>query len=264
MNGTSVEQTQSADGTAIAFERTGAGPALILIGGALSDRMGAVPLADLLAPSFTVYTFDRRGRGSSGDTPPYAVEREIEDLAAVIDAAGGSALVYGHSSGAVLGLEAAMGGLPISRLAAYEPPYILEGDRRVPPADLAARIGDLVSSGRPGEAVKAFMVEAVGMPAEMLDGMAASPAWPSMEALAPTLPYDIAVVGVGNIMPTERLTTIRIPTLAIDGGASPDWARNSVAALASIIPGAQRLTLEGQTHGADVKVLAPVLEAFFS
>jgi hypothetical protein len=104
----------------------------------------------------------------------------------------------------------------------------------------------------------------VGMPAEMLDGMAASPAWPSMETLAPTLPYDIAVVGVGNIMPTERLTTIRIPTLALDGGASPDWARNSVAALASTIPGAQRLTLEGQTHGADIKVLAPVLEAFFS
>jgi pimeloyl-ACP methyl ester carboxylesterase len=264
MNGTPAEQTQSADGTAIAFERVGAGPALILIGGALSDRMGAVPLADRLASSFTVYCYDRRGRGSSGDTPPYRVEREIEDLAAVIGAAGGSARVYGHSSGAVLGLEAAMGGLPITRLAVYEPPYILDGDRSVPAADLAARIGDLVSSGRPGAAVKAFMVEAVGMPPEVLDGMAASPVWASMEALAPTLPYDIAVVGGGNVMPTERLFAIRIPTLALSGGASPDWARNSVAALASTIPGARLVDLEGQTHGADIKVLAPVLEDFFS
>jgi pimeloyl-ACP methyl ester carboxylesterase len=259
-----VQQTQSADGTVIAFDTAGAGPPLILVGGALSDRLAAVPLADLLAPSFAVYTYDRRGRGSSGDTPPYAVEREIEDLAAVIAAAGGSAGVYGHSSGAVLGLEAVMAGIPITRLAAYEPPYILEGDRPVPPADLAARIGDLVSSGRPGGAVKAFMAEAVGMAAEMVDGMAASPGWSSMEALAPTLPYDIAIVGVGNTMPAERLTAIRIPTLALDGGASPDWARHSVAALAATIPGARHLSLEGQTHGADIKVLAPVLEDFFS
>ncbi|HEX3461655.1 MAG TPA: alpha/beta hydrolase [Acidimicrobiales bacterium] len=259
-----MEQTKSADGTAIAFTRSGAGPALILIGGALSDRLGAAPLADRLAPRFTVYTYDRRGRGSSGDTLPYAVEREIDDLAAVIAAAGGSALVYGHSSGAVLALEAAMAGLPIIRLAAYEPPYILEGDRPLPPADLAARIEELVSSGQPGEAVKAFLVEAVTMPAEIVDGMAASPAWPSMEALAPTLPYDIAVVGVGNVMPAERLTTLRIPTLVLDGGASPEWARNSVAALASTIPGAERFSLEGQTHGADIQLLTPVLVDFFS
>jgi hypothetical protein len=157
-----------------------------------------------------------------------------------------------------------MGGLPITRLAAYEPPYILEGDRPVPPADLAERIGHLVSSARPGEAVKRFLVEAVGMPTAMVDGMAASPVWASMEALAPTLPYDIAVVGVGHILPADRLTAIRIPTVALDGGASPEWARRSVAAVAAAIPGARHATLEGQTHRADVKVLAPVLEDFFS
>jgi pimeloyl-ACP methyl ester carboxylesterase len=259
-----MEQAESADGTAIAFERSGAGPALIFIGGALSDRSGGIALSDRLASKVTVYRYDRRGRGSSGDTPPYAVEREIEDLDAVIGATGGSALVYGHSSGGALALEAAVRGLPIARLAVYEPPYVVEGDRAAPPADLEGRLRDLISSGRRGEAVRAFLVEAVGMPAETVSGMERAPMWPSMEALAHTLPYDFAVMGVDNTMPTERLATIGIPTLALDGGASPAWARRSVEALASTIPGARHIRLEGQTHGADPEVLAPVLEEFFS
>lgn len=259
-----MEQTQSADGTTIAYDLSGMGRALILIGGALSDRSGGIPLADRLAPRFTVIRYDRRGRGSSGDTPPYAVEREIEDLEAVINATGGAVVVYGHSSGGALALEGAIRGLPIARLAVYEPPYMLDGDRAAPPADLGERVRELVSSGRRGEAVKAFLVEAVGMPAETVGGMERSPGWPSMEALAHTLAYDFAVMGDDNTLPTERLATIRIPTLALDGGASPDWARRSVAALASAIPGARHLSLEGQTHGADTEVLAPVLEEFLS
>ncbi len=259
-----MEQTQSADGTTIAFDRSGNGPALILVYGALNDRSTGIPLAELLAPKFTVYRYDRRGRGSSGDTPPYAAEREIEDLEAIMDEAGGSAQVYGHSSGGVLALEAAARKLPITKLAVYEPPYIIEGDRSAPALDLPARLTELVSSGRRGEVVKLFLVEAVGMPPDVVAQMESSPGWPGMEALAHTLPYDFDLVGNGNGMPTGRLATIRVPTLALDGGASPDWARHSVREVAAVIPGALHITLDGQTHGADVNVLAPVLEEFFS
>ncbi|HVB94233.1 MAG TPA: alpha/beta hydrolase [Acidimicrobiales bacterium] len=258
-----MEQTKSADGTTIAFDRSGEGPALILVSGALSDGSTGIPLADRLAPTFTVYRYDRRGRGSSGDTSPYAAEREIEDLGAVIAEAGGSARVFGHSSGAALALEAAARKLPIAKLAVYEPPYVLGSDRPLPAPDLAARLHDLVSTGQRGEAVTLFMVEGVGMPPEMAAGMASSPVWPPMEALAHTIPYDVAIVA-NYAVPAERLATIRIPTLAIDGGASPDWARHAVREVASIIPGARHLTLGGQTHIADVQVLAPVLAEFLS
>lgn len=258
-----MEQAKSADGTNIAFDRSGSGPALILVNGALSDGSSGIPLAERLTPKFTVYRYDRRGRGSSGDTPPYQAEREIEDLAAIIAEAGGSARVFGHSSGAALSLEAAARRLPITKLVAYEPPYIFESDRPLPPPDLADRLRDLVSAGQLGEAVKLFMVEGVGMPPEMAAEMATSPVWPGMEALAHTIPYDLTIME-NNAVPTERLATIGVPTLAIDGGASPDWARHSVREVASIIPGARHLTLDGQTHNADVTVLAPVLEEFFS
>jgi pimeloyl-ACP methyl ester carboxylesterase len=258
-----MEQAKSADGTTIAFDKSGEGPALILVSGALSDGSTGIPLAVLLATKFTVYRYDRRGRGSSGDTPPYAAEREIEDLGAIIAEAGGSARVFGHSSGAALSLEAAARKLPITQLAVYEPPYIFGNDRSGPAPDLAGRLRQLVSSGRRGEAVKLFMVEAVGMSPEMAAGMQTSPVWPGMEALAHTIPYDLTLME-NNAVPTERLATVRVPTLAIDGGASPDWARHSVREVASLIPGARHVTLEGQTHNADVQVLAPVLEEFFS
>jgi pimeloyl-ACP methyl ester carboxylesterase len=259
-----MEQTTSADGTTIAFDRSGNGPALILVYGALSDRSTGTPLAELLAPTFMVYQYDRRGRGSSGDTPPYAPEREIEDLGAIIAEAGGSASVFSHSSGAVLAMEAAARQLPITRLAIYEPPYIVEGDRSGPAPDLGGRVRDLVSSGRRGEAVKIFLTEAVGMPPGAVAQVESSPGWPGMEAVAHTIPYEFDLVGNGNGMPTERLATIRVPTLALDGGASPDWARHAVREVATVIPGARHITLEGQTHGVDVTVLAPVLEEFFS
>ncbi|HEY1990087.1 MAG TPA: alpha/beta hydrolase [Acidimicrobiales bacterium] len=258
-----MEQTKSADGTTIAFDRSGNGPALILVSGALSDGSSGIPLAEQLAPSFTVYHYDRRGRGSSGDTPPYAAGREIEDLEAIITEAGGSALVFGHSSGAALSLEAAAQKLPITKLVAYEPPYVFDNDRSAPAPDLAARLRNLVSSGRRGEAVKLFMIEAVGISPELAAEMEGYPIWPAMEALAHTIPYDLAIME-NYSMPTERLATIGVPTLALDGGASPEWARHSVREVASAIPGARHITLEGQTHSADVTVLAPVLEEFFS
>lgn len=259
-----MEQTKSADGTPIAFDRSGSGPALILVNGALSDASAGIPLAEQLAPTFKVYRYDRRGRGSSGDLPPYAAEREIEDLEAIINEAGGTAMVYGHSSGGVLGLEAAARKLPVTKLAIYEPPYIIEGDRSVPAPDLAGRLTEMVSSGRRGEVVRIFLVEAVGMPSNLVAQMESSPGWPAMEAMAHTIPYEFDLVDDGNAMPTARLATIGVPTLAIDGGASPDWARHSVREVASAIPGARHLTLDGQTHGADVAVLAPALEEFFS
>lgn len=258
-----MEQTKSADGTTIAFDRSGNGPALILVSGALSDGSPGIPLAERLAPMFTVYWYDRRGRGASGDTPSHAAEREIEDLGAIIAEAGGSALVFGHSSGAALSLEAAARKLPITKLAAYEPPYIFEADRSMPAPDLAARLGNLISSGRRGEAVRLFMIEGPGVSPEMVAEMESYPIWPGMAALAHTIPYDLAIMD-NYAIPTERFATIGVPTLAIDGGASPDWARHSVREVVAAIPGAGHVTLEGQTHVADVAVLAPVLEEFFS
>ena len=256
-----MELVHSSDGTTIAFDRSGDGPGLILVFGAFGDRLTATTLAGVLATDFTVYSYDRRGRGSSGDTAPYSVEREIEDLDAVISAAGGSAFVFGHSSGAVLALESAARGLPITRLAVYEPPYIVD-DSRSRPVDLAGRVSELIASGRQGDAIKIFLVEGVEMPDEVAARIEAAPTWAGMKAIAHTLPYDLAICG-DQTMPAERMAQIRIPTLAIDGGNSPEWARNTVRAVAAALPDARRISLEGQTHGAADDVLAPVLVDFF-
>ena len=180
----------SKDGTTIAFDRSGEGPALILVGGALQHRAidpSTVQLASLLAPSFTVYHYDRRGRGDSGDTVPYAVEREIEDIDALIQEAGGSAFVFGMSSGAVLALDAAAGGLAITKLALYEPPMVVDDSRPPVPKDYVARLTELASSGRPGDAIEVFMTEGVGLPAEAVAPMRGAPFWPAFEAVAHTL-----------------------------------------------------------------------------
>lgn len=255
-----METVQSADGTTIAFDRSGDGPALILVLGAFCDRSVAESLAALLAPNFTVYAYDRRGRGSSTDIAPYSVDREIEDLGALITAAGGSALVFGHSSGAVLALEAAARGLPIAKLAVYEPPYIVD-DSRPRPVDLEGRVRELITSGHRGEAIKLFFVEALETPAEAVT--MTGPEWPALEAIAHTLPYDLAICGDQRI-PADRMAKISVPTHVLGGGESPAWARNTVHAVAAAIPNAQHILLEGQTHGAAADVLAPVLVKFFS
>src|SRR6266545_3998754 len=239
-----METVRSKDGTTIAFDRVGRGPSIILVGGALSDRSAGAPLAGLLSPRFTVFTFDRRGRGD-----------------------GGAASVFGHSSGAVLALEGAVRGLPITRLAVYEPPFIVDDSRQLLPADYEPRLTEFISSGRRGDAVELFMTAAVGVPAEMVAQMRTSPMWPAMEALAHTLPYDGAVMGdtmEGNPASMKRWASITVPTLAMEGGASPEWARNAVRALVEVLPDAQHLTLEGQTHAADPEVVAPALERFFA
>jgi pimeloyl-ACP methyl ester carboxylesterase len=214
-----------------------------------------------------VITYDRRGRGDSGDAATYAVEREVEDLGALIAKAGGAASVFGHSSGAVLALEGAVRGLPITRLAVYEPPFIVDDSRPLLPDDYGPRLTELISSGRRGDAVELFMTVAVGVPAEMVAQMRTSPRWPAMEALAHTLPYDGAVMGdtmEGNPASMKRWASVTVPTLAMDGGASPEWARNAVRALVEVLPDAQHLTLEGQTHATDPEVVAPALERFFA
>jgi len=261
-----VQKATSKDGTAIAFEKAGQGPAIILVGGALSDRSAAAPLASLLAPHFTVFAYDRRGRGDSGDTAPYAVEREVEDIGALIKEAGGSAFVLGHSSGAALALEAAARGLAITRLALYEPPFIVDDSRPPLPKDYVAQLDKLVSAGRRGDAVEYFMKEAVGVPDNLLAQMRDMPMWAEMEKMAHTLAYDGKVMGdnmAGNTLRAKQWTSVTVPTLVMDGGASPAWARNAVQAVADVLPNAQRRTLEGQTHGVDPAALAPILVEFF-
>jgi pimeloyl-ACP methyl ester carboxylesterase len=262
--GGTEQRTRSADGTMIAFERAGQGPALVLVTGALTDRTVTRPVAAALAPRFTVYAYDRRGRGSSGDTSPYAAEREVEDLGAVIGAADGSAFVFGHSSGAVLGLEAAARGLAITKLAAYEPPYLTGAGRRRPARDLAGRLAALVASGQRAETIRLFWAEGPGFDAKTIALMEASPMWPGLLALAHTVPYDVALCGPGRRVPADRMAAIRIPVLLLDSEPTADGARDTMRALAGAIPGARRITLNGQGRGGADDVLVPVLTEFFS
>ncbi|HKG94493.1 MAG TPA: alpha/beta hydrolase, partial [Gemmatimonadaceae bacterium] len=222
----SATQVRSSDGTLIAYERCGSGPPVILVDGALCSRaFGPMPkLAPLLAGHFTVFTYDRRGRNDSGDTPPYAVDREVEDLDALIDEAGGSALVCGISSGGALALRAAASGSRITRLAVYEPPFMVgEGGHR-PPADHEAQLARLASAGRRADAVKYFMTRVVGMPALLTLPMRLMPMWSKLEAVAHTLAYDAAVMGDYSL-PTERAASVTVPTLVIAGAGSPEVLR---------------------------------------
>lgn len=262
-----MQSAKSKDGTRIVFEKTGQGPALILVGGALSGRQGASELAKLMAPDFTVYSYDRRGRGESGDTEPYSVRREIEDIEALIDQAGGSAYVYGKSSGACLALQAAssLAG-KIKKLALYEAPYSESGKAAEEWKAFTSDIESLLAAGQRAEAVTSFL-EFVGAPDQVISGMKASPAWPGMVAMAPTLAYDNAVLGEERSVPVEPAAKVKAPTLVLDGGASLEtmpFMRPTADKIANAIPNARRHTMEGQGHDVDPKVLAPVLAKFFS
>jgi pimeloyl-ACP methyl ester carboxylesterase len=256
----------SRDGTVIAYDCTGSGPPVILIVGALCSRTfgPAVKLAPILAEQFTVFTYDRRGRGGSGENGPYEVTRELEDLEALIKEADGSAFVFGHSSGAVLALRAAVHGLPIKRLALYEPPLIVDRSRPSTENDWA-QIEAFVRQGRRGDAVKVFL-KSVGLPAFAIALMRWLPVWRKITAIAHTLPHDGAIVEEfqrGEPLPATRWVDVAIPTLAIDGGKSPAWMQNGTRALATALSNAQYRTLEGQTHDVAAKALAPVLKEFF-
>ena len=238
---------------------------MILVCGAGMRRSfpPALQLAALLAPHFTVLNYDRRGRGESSDTAPYAVEREIEDLEAMIDEAGGSAFVYGHSSGATLALETARRpGGKIKKLALYEPPFMIaESDR--PTVDHLAQLKELLAAGRREDMVEYFMTKVTGMPAEAVAPMKALPMWRGLTAMAHTLVYDLTIMGDYSF-PAKQMSGITTTTLAMDGGASPAWAANAAQSLAYTLPNAKRRTLAGQTHNVDPTALTPVLVEFFN
>jgi pimeloyl-ACP methyl ester carboxylesterase len=257
-----MDTVTSRDGTSIAYDRLGDGPPVVLISGGSVDRTSNAGLAEQLADRHTVYNYDRRGRGDSGDTPPYAIAREIEDIAAVIEAAGGPAHLYGSSSGAGLGMHAAAAGLPLAKLALWEPPYSVDG-RPDLPDDTASVYRELVESGRRGDAAEFFMARVVGMPPEFVAQARQAPWWPQQEAIAHTLAYDATIMG-DYTLPTEIARAITVPTLIVVGGASFGFMAETADALARLIPNAERATLEGQAHNVDPAALAPVLERFFA
>lgn len=255
----------SKDGTEIAYDRRGAGPAVILVDGALCYRsFGPMQhLAELLAPHFTVYNYDRRGRGDSGNTQPYALTREIEDIEALIDEAGGAAFVFGTSSGGALALEAANKlGEKIKKLAIYEVPYNSENGAASTWKEYRKQLSEFLAEGRRGDAAALFM-RSVGTPEDQIAGMRQAPVWSMFEAVAPTLAYDAAALGEERAIPTERAARVRVPTLVMSGTALP-FMMTTAEALAKAIPHAQRRTLEGQTHDVNLEVLAPVLVEFFA
>ncbi|MEV4105039.1 alpha/beta fold hydrolase [Nonomuraea sp. NPDC049649] len=258
----------SRDGTPIAYSRTGQGPALLLVDGAMCYRASgpSTPLAERLTGDYTVYTYDRRGRGESGDTPPYAPEREVEDIAALIELIGEPVFLYGISSGAALALAAAASGLPVSKVAVYEPPFVVDGTRPPMPADYTATLESLLAAGKPGAAIRYFMREGVGLPAPMVALMPLVPGWSGMKKVARTLPYDAAFVtefAQGRPLPEGRWDGVKMPALVVDGGKSPAWIRNGTRDLARVLPDAEHRTLDGQTHMVKPDVLAPVLKEFF-
>lgn len=257
-----MNQLTSHDGTTIAFDRMGAGPAVILVSGASTTRSVNAALAGLLAPQFTVLNYDRRGRGDSGDATPYAVEREFDDLDALLTEAGGSASVFGSSSGAVLALRAAASGLAISKLALWEPPFNLDEDGPRRQKEYATRLGELLEAGRRGDAVEHFMT-LVGLPPEMIAGARNAPMWPALEDLAHTLAYDAAIMG-DSLVPTAEAAGVAVPTLVMDGGVSPGSLRAAARALTDVLPDGHHHTLEGQDHNVDAAVLAPVVTEFFA
>ncbi len=254
--GGSMNDVKSADGSRIVFDRSGAGPALVLVVGAFNDRSSTKSLASGLSSTFTVYEYDRRGRGASDEAGPYAVEREIEDLAAVIEASGGSAFVFGHSSGGALALESAASGVPVRGLVVHEPPYT-EGPSRA----FAARLAEMDAAGQQSDAVEAFL-RLMGTPDGVLEQMKSGPYWEHMLSFAHTLSYEIRLCNDGKV-PAERLARIAVPTLVLAGGASPDWAHDVAQTTAAAIPGSQARILDGQGHGVADDVLIPILRECF-
>jgi pimeloyl-ACP methyl ester carboxylesterase len=255
-----METVKSADGTVIAYEYAGDGPALIVSVGAFCTRQAFVAPGNL-TQRFTVVTYDRRGRGDSADTEPFAPEREYEDLAAVAAATGPEPpFVFGHSSGAAIALRAAAAGLPVAGIVAYEAPFLSQ-DTPPPAVDPAEHIRELVSSGRRGEAVTFWMAEVVRLPGEMLAQMDGAPWVTALEPLTPTLPYDLAVTAGG--VPAAELGKITAPVLILGGNNSPAWFQRSVAEQAAATPGARLKMLDGYDHNAPPEVITPILIEFF-
>ena len=259
-----MQTVTSKDGTKIAYDKAGHGPVVILVLGALNSRKSGAKLAKLLASRFTVISYDRRGRGGSTDTAPYAPQREIEDLSALIDEVGGPVYLYGHSSGSAIVLNAAIKlRKHIKKLAIYEAPYSLDKDAIKASKAYDRQLKKVLASGRKGDAVALF-VRNVGVSDKQIQAMKRMPMWRGLEALAPTLAYDSDVLGEGHSLPTDLLAGITIPTLVMHGGKGAPSMRDAAQAISEAVPKAQLRTLAGQTHGVSPVVLAPVLAEFFS
>ena len=259
-----IDTLTSGDGTTIAFERLGDGPPVIVVGGQLADRALTRPTAEELAKHFTVINYDRRGRGDSGDAAPHTVEREIEDLECLVYEVGGTASVYGHSSGAALALHAAAG-LPIAKLVLHEPPYTPDGDenRQRATRNEADRIKTLLAEDRRGDAIE-YVMRGIGMPSEVINGMSQDS---RTLAMAHTMAYDSEIMGDisrGGTIPADLLNIVTIPTLVLVGGASPEWMIDVSRRLAEGLPNGRHCVLEGQEHVVPPDVLVPVLEEFFA
>jgi pimeloyl-ACP methyl ester carboxylesterase len=255
-----METISSKDGTTLAVDVSGSGPAIVLVCGGSVDRTSNNGLAAALAPVFTVYNFDRRGRGESGDTAPYAVAREIEDIEAVIAAAGGTAHLYGSSSGAALAMEATAAGAPVAKLVLWEPPYNLDPAGR-PPADSVERLDQMIAEGRRDDAATYFMVDMVRLPAEFAAYARTQPWWANQTAIAHTLAYDARVMGDYSV-PLATAARVTRPTLILTGDASFPFLRPTAEALVAAMPDARLGVLEGQEHNVDPTVLGPAMAEF--
>jgi pimeloyl-ACP methyl ester carboxylesterase len=260
--------TTSADGTGIAYSVTGSGPALILVDGAMCHRMfgPSTELASVLDKNFTVYTYDRRGRGETGDgATPWSLQNEIDDLGALVKEAGGSAFVFGQSSGAVLALEAATKLPSITRLALYELPMVVDDTYTPRPADVVATMDGLIARGERSAAVTMFM-KMVGVPGIGLAIMKLTPVWKKLKLVAHTLPWDLRILGDdgrGEPLPSNRWN-IKVPTLVMNGGKSPEYLRNTMKNVAEVLGDVEYQELPGQTHMVKASAAAPVLVEFFS
>jgi len=254
----------SKDGTRIAYEKSGNGTLLILVDGALCSRaFGPMPkLAQLLTGNFTVIAYDRRGRNESTDTQPYAPEREIEDIEALINANGGSALVTGFSSGAGLALSAAAQGLNITKLALYEPPFMVDSEGHHPPGDSLQQLKTMITENRRGDAVKFFMKDMVGLPGIFTFIMKLTPVWSKLKSVAHTLPYDVAIMGDYSF-PEKKAASVKTPTLISGGDKSPATLQKAVKKLSEVMPNSELKMLKRQTHNVEGKAIAPVLIEFF-
>ena len=262
MTTNTLQHVTSQDGTKIAVEVAGSGPAIVLVSGGSVARGSNAGLAAALQAGFTTYNYDRRGRGDSGDTAPYAVEREIEDIEAVIGLAGGHAHLYGSSSGAGLALEAAAAGAPVDKLVLWEPPYAVDPAAR-PPADCVEQLDRMVAEGRRGDAAAYFMADMVRLPAEFVGYARTQPWWAAQEALAHTLAYDARIMGDYSV-PTATAARVVIPTLILTGGSSFAMFKPTAEALVAAMPDARSAVLDGQEHDVDPIVLGPAMAAFLA
>ncbi|MFI7386569.1 alpha/beta fold hydrolase [Streptomyces sp. NPDC049813] len=257
-----MQKVVSRDGTTIAYKKAGQGPPLVMLGGGFRDHSIFDSLVPLLTAHCTTYVYDRRGRGQSGDSPHYAIAREVEDLTAVIEEAGGGepVAVFGGSTGGILALETVLAGAPVGKLAVLEPPYRMPGFRR-PAEDFTERLTSLLAQERRGEAAEFFLANLVGFSQEEIDQWKNGPMWAANEALAHTLPYDAALCGDGRL-PAERFATIGVETLVIGSDHTGGWLAAAAEATAAAVPGSRLQILPGVWHKVPPEVLAPALVEF--